>query len=371
MREELVSSAVNFLQDAKVQSASMAKKVSFLESKGMTSDEIQEAMRRAGGGGGGSGGNTAMNSNNNNSQAMMSAVPAGYGPVMMQAPPPPPPPALGWKDYFIAAVVIGGVGYGAAMIAKRYVGPMFNWPKKNELDEDKRRFEEAFDKAKEALDDMAKTTQATREQMEKRADSIEQVVAQTKEVLEELGQREEKREKELNSVREELDRVRNALPKILEQSKESHSMVLTDLQSEIRSLKGLLANRGRGPTAVPSTSGTISDTATATNYEDTSTGTTALGYTTTSGYTASSSTNTSLTSLIGNNQTTGRPTIPAWQLAGNAISTKNTSTNANSSSSAQSTPTLNSTTANTNSTVDGSASTLNNHTNDEKKQDTV
>jgi peroxin-14 len=115
MREDLLNSAINFLQDPKVQSATMAKKVSFLESKGMTSEEIQEAMRRAGGG-------AATAAAAPAGQALAApnytnGMPAGYGPIMMQAP-PPPPPALGWKDYFIAAVVIGGVGYGTAMVAK-------------------------------------------------------------------------------------------------------------------------------------------------------------------------------------------------------------------------------------------------------------
>jgi peroxin-14 len=118
MREDLVNSAVNFLRDAKVQSASMAKKVSFLESKGMTSDEIQEALRRTSTSDSGSTtvapAKPTMPINDSN----MAMLPAGYSPVMMQA--PPPPLALNWKDYFIAAVVIGGVGYGAAMLARVY-----------------------------------------------------------------------------------------------------------------------------------------------------------------------------------------------------------------------------------------------------------
>ncbi|RKP23130.1 hypothetical protein SYNPS1DRAFT_24889 [Syncephalis pseudoplumigaleata] len=249
----------------------------------------------------------------------MAPLPAGYGPVMMQAPhpPPPPPPALGWKDYFIAAVVIGGVGYGAAMLAKRYVGPMFEWPKQSELEEDKRRFEEAFDRAKDALDDMVKKTQDTHEQMEQRAASVEQLVNETNDVLKKLGEREEEREKELNRVREELDRIHSALPKILEQSKESHSTVLSDLQSEIKSLKGLLANRVRVPSAVPApiTGGTAAaQDATPSTGDDMNTGAAALGYAPAVGTSGASA----LTSLMGGHATAGRPTIPAWQLASSA-----------------------------------------------------
>ncbi|KAI8050476.1 peroxisomal membrane anchor protein conserved region-domain-containing protein [Syncephalis plumigaleata] len=324
----------------------MAKKVSFLESKGMTSDEIQEAMRRAGTGDSSSNTAPATVPVNNSNMAVM---PAGYGPVMMQAPPPPPPPpALTWKDYFIAAVVIGGVGYGATMLAKRYVGPMFSWPKQNELEEDKRRFEEAFDKAKETLDEMAKKTQDTHDQMEKRAASIEQVINETNETLGKLGQREEQREKEMTRIREELDRVRNAIPKILEQSKESHSTVLSDLQSEIKSLKGLLANRVRGPSATPAAAASASSIPLVGtgNMNDSISGTiqtsdiplsAAVTNTITSGYTAGSSSNgasplSSLMSGAGHVATGGRPTIPAWQLAANAASAKSATSSLNTAS---------------------------------------
>ncbi|KAI1311921.1 hypothetical protein EDD11_003239 [Mortierella claussenii] len=49
VREEILGSAVKLLQDRKVQASSLGKKVAFLESKGLTSPEIEEAMARANG----------------------------------------------------------------------------------------------------------------------------------------------------------------------------------------------------------------------------------------------------------------------------------------------------------------------------------
>lgn len=109
MREELITSAISFLSDPKVQSAPLAKKVSFLESKGMTSEEIEEAMARA---------------NGKSSGAVATvAAPSGMiaqpGMAMQQVPPPlPPRPAYDWRDIFIAAVLAGGVGYGVWTLAK-------------------------------------------------------------------------------------------------------------------------------------------------------------------------------------------------------------------------------------------------------------
>jgi peroxin-14 len=108
MREELITSAISFLSDPKVQSAPLAKKVSFLESKGMNSEEIEEAMARA---------------NGKSSGAIATAPQQGSmmvqpGMAMQQAPPLPPRPAYDWRDIFIAAVLAGGVGYGVWTLAK-------------------------------------------------------------------------------------------------------------------------------------------------------------------------------------------------------------------------------------------------------------
>lgn len=116
MREELITSAISFLSDPKVQSAPLAKKVSFLESKGMTSEEIEEAMARVNGKSSGTAATTAT---------PVSVPQTGSGmmvqqqPGMAMAPPPlPPRPAYDWRDIFIAAVLAGGVGYGVWTLAK-------------------------------------------------------------------------------------------------------------------------------------------------------------------------------------------------------------------------------------------------------------
>ena len=46
MNDELINSAVSFLRDPNVASAALAKKVEFLESKGLNQEEIEEALKR-------------------------------------------------------------------------------------------------------------------------------------------------------------------------------------------------------------------------------------------------------------------------------------------------------------------------------------
>lgn len=108
LRDDMLKSAVSFLSDPKVQSAPLAKKVAFLENKGMTSEEIEEAMARVNG-------KSAATT-----VTTTTSGPVTYpgGGVVMQAPPVPARASYDWRDVFIAAVMAGGVGYGVWHLAK-------------------------------------------------------------------------------------------------------------------------------------------------------------------------------------------------------------------------------------------------------------
>ena len=102
IREDLVASAVQFLQDGAVQQAPLAKRVAFLESKNMTASEIDAAMRRAA-----------------NPSPSPSLPPQGsYPRQQRQSQEAPPLPNRDWRDWFIMAVVTGGVTYGVYTLAK-------------------------------------------------------------------------------------------------------------------------------------------------------------------------------------------------------------------------------------------------------------
>lgn len=116
IREDVVASAVTFLQDPNVVTSTIENKVSFLRSKNLTQEEIDASFARAG-------------------QSAPAPVPSqAVGPVAQpqpyypqqyqpQAPygwqaPPPEPPKRDWRDLFIMATVVGGVGYGLYAITK-------------------------------------------------------------------------------------------------------------------------------------------------------------------------------------------------------------------------------------------------------------
>lgn len=108
-RQSLINSAVNFLKDPNVQSSPLQKRVAFLESKGLTSEEIEEALRKA------KGDISTKTTEVALPQPNQVNVPPNGQPVVMQ---PPPVPRMDWKDYFIAAVLVGGIGYAIVVVAK-------------------------------------------------------------------------------------------------------------------------------------------------------------------------------------------------------------------------------------------------------------
>ncbi|KAL0080477.1 peroxisomal membrane anchor protein conserved region-domain-containing protein [Phycomyces blakesleeanus] len=226
MREDLITSAISFLSDPKVQSAPLAKKVSFLESKGMTSEEIEEAMARSSG------------------KVATSSVPSSVGipqgpgmhvsgPMVMQPPPVPQRPSYDWRDIFIAAVLAGGVGYGVWTLAKRLFGPWFKVPTQKELEEDKEKLDAQFQAVEDSLKDIKEQTNDALDTVSSQSKKVDESIVSLEGVLRDLKQGDLSREEEFKTIKGDM----------LDRNKESQGLILNDLQTEIKSLKSLLLSR--------------------------------------------------------------------------------------------------------------------------------
>lgn len=96
----------------------MANRVSFLRTKNLTQEEIDAALSRVGVQQQQPAGPVAT--------AAGSPVPAtqpqyyqqAYPPQYAAWQPPPPPPKRDWRDWFIMATVVSGVGYGVYALTK-------------------------------------------------------------------------------------------------------------------------------------------------------------------------------------------------------------------------------------------------------------
>lgn len=106
------------LQDPSVAASPVESRIAFLQSKNLTPEEVDAALARA------EGSQAAAPSYANyapQQQQVARQPPPGYGGGYQQQWQPQAPPELpkrDWRDWFIMATVVGGVGYGLYTVAK-------------------------------------------------------------------------------------------------------------------------------------------------------------------------------------------------------------------------------------------------------------
>ncbi|KAJ2354582.1 peroxisomal membrane protein pex14, partial [Coemansia sp. RSA 2611] len=245
LREDIIESAVRFLRDPKVQSSTLAKKISFLETKGLTNTEIEDALARAKGA-------QPQPSGSNVSAAITAAGPAvsgpGYGYAQPMRPPPPARPPLDWKDYFIAAVVAGGLGYGLFMLAKKYVGPLLMVRDDNQrLEEEKKLLVEQNEFTRKQLEVLSDSTtrilETMAQQSQKTGEAIEGMVS----VMDDIATNESAQKTLSNRLLIAVEDLQREISALSSKSAKSGDSSIADVQSDIRSLRSLLLSR-RVPT---------------------------------------------------------------------------------------------------------------------------
>ncbi|KAE9411039.1 hypothetical protein BT96DRAFT_846858 [Gymnopus androsaceus JB14] len=252
-REELIRNAVAFLADANSQASPLAQRIQFLEAKGLTQPEIDQAFRLA-------------------SNQSAAAVPyrAGYPPAFGA---PYPAPNWDWRDYFITAVVSGTVVYGAVSLFKKYLSPHLQPPDTTVYEDDRDALTAQFDAAEALLKEIQSETAAVKQAVEEQKEKVDKTTKDVENVVSEMREAESKARDEMREVRDEINTIRDMLPKMIEKNKEAQTQSLAELQQELKSLKALLLSRGPTMSSAPSPAPMV-----------------------------------------------GRPSIPAWQLAGSNAS---------------------------------------------------
>ncbi|KAI0639763.1 peroxisomal membrane anchor protein conserved region-domain-containing protein [Trametes polyzona] len=236
-RQELVRNAVAFLSDPKAQASPLAQRVQFLEAKGLTGPEIEEAMRQA-----------ALSQGPPRPQ-VQAYSPTPYAPVygpMPYTPAQAPPQQWDWRDYFITAVVSGTVAYGAAALFRKYVMPHLKPPSATAYEEDKDAMSAQFDAAEALLKEIQAETAAVRTAVEEQNEKVVKVTEDVENAVKDMREGEARTRDEMREIREEVNTVREMLPKMIEKNKESQNQSLAELQQELKSLKALLLSRGPG-----------------------------------------------------------------------------------------------------------------------------
>ncbi|KAF8245313.1 peroxin 14 [Wilcoxina mikolae CBS 423.85] len=313
MREELITSAISFLQDPSVAASPLEKRVAFLRSKNLTQEEIDASLRRVGESSASTAISTTTSTPVSYSLPSTTYSNAYYAPQQKH----PELPARDWRDWFIMATVSGGVGYGLYYLTKRYVYPLIAPPTPPQLEADKTSIDEKFTQAFDILDTLKTDTAALKSAEEERKARVDAALEEVEAVVQDLKNAGKRREDESKRVGDEVRGLRDLIPKALEGQKESQKKALEDLQTELKSLKQLVMNRTAPsrPAYVPSGTigtppldpGAANASATISTPQTLGSGGSTLGGKEApipSPYTRSFGTGAS-----------GKPSIPAWQMA--------------------------------------------------------
>ncbi|KAF2787430.1 hypothetical protein K505DRAFT_316710 [Melanomma pulvis-pyrius CBS 109.77] len=346
VREDLITSAISFLQDPSVAGAPLEKRVAFLQSKNLTQEEIDLSLARAADDAGHSPGPTSQAAPPTG-YAYRQAPPApAYGTYPPQGywppPPPPEPPKRDWRDYFIMATVMGGVGYGLYFTAKRYVLPLISPPTPPQLEQDKASIDESFKRAFDLLDQLNTDTSALKASEEARTTRLDSALGEMESVLASLKESSKRQGEDNRRIEDDVRGLRDLIPKALDAQKEATDTRLKELSTELKSLKTLVGNRmgagtARPPTTTPSYYGVGQSQPLTPNNNGTPAASTPVQQPTSvvnsneqpnsasateaqSGVSAAAATST--TPVVEKPQTaspygrvSGRAAIPAWQLA--------------------------------------------------------
>lgn len=149
------------------------------------------------------------------------------------------------------ATVVGGLGYGAYTVAKRYIYPLIAPPTPPQLEQDKAAVDASFDKAFALLDQLATDTQDLKASEEARTEKLDSALSEVESVIGQLKDASRRRDDEGRRLNDEIRALKDMIPTAMEQQKKSADQRLADLATEMKSLKTLINNRMSAPAPSP------------------------------------------------------------------------------------------------------------------------
>ncbi|XP_038629625.1 peroxisomal membrane protein PEX14 isoform X2 [Scyliorhinus canicula] len=206
-REQLIATAVKFLQNQRVRQSPIATRKSFLKKKGLTDEEVELALQQS---------NTATDEVLGQTTQQHLVHPSHLAAV------PYSPPSSRWREYGALAIIMAGIAFGFHQLYKRYILPLLVASK-----EDKKHLQ----RIESGVTELSGTITQTVTQLQTNLTTVQELLEQQQERLQELSQ-------ELTSTK-----ASSSTNWLLE------SQSVNELKAEITSLKGLLLSRRQFPSS--------------------------------------------------------------------------------------------------------------------------
>ncbi|VEU20590.1 DEKNAAC101487 [Brettanomyces naardenensis] len=246
IREDMVASAVTFLVDGSVSDSPLAKKIEFLQSKGLTDAEVQEAIRRAQVGSTGNTTGVAVHADGPSTSTSPPTIPVkdylnnnanenhiNY-PVYYSA---PLSPERDWKDYLIMGTATAGLLYGAYQVVRKYVVPKIIPPSKSELEKEKEAVDQEFMRIQSLLDKFEEEQRDFYKKQDERSAKIDETMVEIDNIITKSNEKNLQNEETLKFLKLEVDSIKTSLMKSLEAQKQTIGSELSSLESQIDDLK--------------------------------------------------------------------------------------------------------------------------------------
>ncbi|XP_067826181.1 peroxisomal membrane protein PEX14 [Heptranchias perlo] len=205
-REQLIATAVKFLQNQRVRQSPLATRKCFLKKKGLTDEEIEIALQQS-------------------STATDEVAPATQQQLVQPshlAAVPYSPPNSRWREYGALAIIMAGIAFGFHQLYKKYILPLLVASK-----EDKKHLQ----RIESSVTELSGTITQTVTQLQTNLTTVQELLEQQQERLQQLSQ-------ELTGTK-----AASSTNWLLE------SQSVNELKAEITSLKGLLLSRRQFPSS--------------------------------------------------------------------------------------------------------------------------
>ncbi|KAF6008426.1 hypothetical protein HII12_004175 [Brettanomyces bruxellensis] len=253
IRQDMVNSAVTFLLDGTISDSPLAKKIEFLQSKGLTDDEVQEAIRQAQTSASGTkpsqqslskiAGSPAPNTppkdyqvSNNHDESNIGKDGRPMYP-MYYANAPQLSSERDWKDYLILGAATAGLMYGAYKVVRNYVVPKVFPASKNELEKDKESVDHEFKRVQSLLDKFDEDQKEFYKKQEAKSAKIDETMVEIDKIISKTNEKNLQNEETLKFLKLQVDNIKTALMKSLESQKQTIGSELGSLEKEVDDLK--------------------------------------------------------------------------------------------------------------------------------------
>lgn len=226
-RIKLFESAVSFLGDASVKDAPLAKKIEFLQSKGLTQEEVELALKQA-----------QEKPNIQHTGTTYRDLSGAKRDDIVYEAMPPPIPRRDWKDYFVMATSTAGLCYGIYEITKKYVIPNLLPDSKSKLEQDKEEIQGYFNKVDKVLNAIEEEQEKARARDDEKLEELENTIYQLQTCLEKTTKTRDKMEDEFKMLKLEVINLQSTIDKHI--LNKDNARELEKVNGELSSLKNLI-----------------------------------------------------------------------------------------------------------------------------------